>query len=1152
MKKKVSFLIALSLIVQMLIPFSMIMVSAEGETVTYTVPASPAETYNMNFDWKFRKADSSAVFPLADASEAIKDANGKYFYEVGYDDSTWETVSVPHPINAEDSFDNLALDSGEQGLYRGFMFYRKNITVPESAAGKKVFIEFEAVRQSVYLYVNGEVVGFYEAGITAMGFDITKYVKPGEENLIAVATDNASARGSSFNTIETKPGSAPGAADGYGYQWNTKDFNEVQGGITGNVNLYIKADVYQTLPLYNNLKTKGNYVYGTDFDIRSNKATINVEAEIRNESGADKDLTLEVAVVNADGTLAYTFSQTGTVTAATDAGTTFVSMVPADAYDAEPAPTDISTVDVSYIKASYAAEGVRFWSIEDPYLYDVYTILKDSSGEVIDVSKITTGFRKVAYDYDGTSGGFKINDEQVYLKGYAQRSTNEWAAIGVANDWLQDIDMQLVRESNANFIRWMHVAPKPNAIRSGDRYGVVSVVPAGDKEADVDGRAWDQRVEAMRDAIIYFRNSPSAIFYEAGNNAISAAHMQEMTDLRIALDPNGGRMMGCRTISSVEQIKAAEWAGTMLGRHGTGAKASMASAGKYIPIVETEYNREESPRRVWDDFSPPDYDYINKWSAGDKQDGLDVHDLTQEDFVLTNINNSTQSAGGDGYSYFYDNRVGASGGKQEYTAAAIMVWSDSNMHNRNTATENCRTSGKVDAIRIKKEAFYALQAAQADEPTINIIGHWNYPQLTEDTYWYTEREWTGSYWAFTGEKKQRDPIHKTVYVIGSSHVDKIELYVNDELVGTDSTPDANFRYAFTDIDVTQSGKVSAKAYNVRGEVIAEDEIVTAGAPASLRLTPVTGPDGLIADGSDVMYYDVEVVDKEGNVCPLNYDKISFQISGEGVFLGGYNSGKADANEVIHEDFVYAENGVNRVFIRSTGNAGTITLKATMDAGAPAEVSLTSVAVDNEGGLSTSMQRYYSRGMTPPPPPPQTVPALKPLAALFRAVFNGENANVTVESDVVIEKDVYAIAINGTNVDLTNYPSPYRQGSLGVVAPAEAVAKGLVDAGMNMTYGYEDVTLSGVTTSAFVMNVYDADGNAVKLKAIPGQTNIYVNDDMSELLNYQIESEDGHAMIEINPYVLMLNNYYDADGAKLGTVTCLADAATKTDNITYQK
>lgn len=60
--------------------------------------------------------------------------------------------------------------------------------------------------------------------------------------------------------------------------------------------------------------------------------------------------------------------------------------------------------------------------------------------------KKETGFRKVEYDIN--NGGLRINDKSVYLKGYAQRSTNEWAVIGVANDWLTDIDMQLIKESN--------------------------------------------------------------------------------------------------------------------------------------------------------------------------------------------------------------------------------------------------------------------------------------------------------------------------------------------------------------------------------------------------------------------------------------------------------------------------------------------------------------------------------------------------------------------------------------------------------------------------------------------------------------------------------------------------------------------------------
>ena len=114
--------------------------------------------------------------------------------------------------------------------------------------------------------------------------------------------------------------------------------------------------------------------------------------------------------------------------------------------------------------------------------------------------------------YDAASGGLKINGKNTWLTGYAQRSTDEWAAIGVAPDWLQDYDAALIRKSNANFVRWMHVAPKPAPVRAYDKFGIVNAAPAGDKEGDVSGRAWAHRVEAMRDTMIYFRNSPSVVF----------------------------------------------------------------------------------------------------------------------------------------------------------------------------------------------------------------------------------------------------------------------------------------------------------------------------------------------------------------------------------------------------------------------------------------------------------------------------------------------------------------------------------------------------------------------------------------------------------------------------------------------------------------
>ena len=1159
MKKKISIFCSLLLALQMMLSLAVVPAFADEEltSAVYEEPESPSVTYNMNVDWKFKKAADGSEYPLAKASASVA-KDGKNFYDADYDDSDWDTVSVPHPINAEDSFDGACYDAGEAGLYRGFMFYRKHITIPESDAGKKLFLEFEAVRNSVYLYVNGEIVGYYEAGIAATGFDITDYVKPGQDNLIAVATDNAADRGQSDTTKvtkETKPGSEPGAADGNGYQWNTKDFNEVQGGITGDVILYAKGKTYQTLPLYNNLKTKGNYIYATDFDIRGKSATITVEGEVRNED-ADKDVTLEVNVVemvdpNKDSTdadadhtkqpyLRYSFKSDATsVKTAKDTGADshFMTTVPDDAYDDNPAATSTETVDVTKIVASAKCEDMKFWSPDSPNLYDVYTVLKDSEGNVLDVQKTTTGFRKVEYDIN--DGGLKINDQPVWLTGYAQRSTNEWAVIGVANDWLQDLDMQWIKESNSNFIRWMHVAPKPSQIRSGDKYGVVSACPAGDKEADVDGRAWDQRVEAMRDAMIYFRNSPSVIFWEAGNNAVTAAHQQEMTDLKNTLDPNGERFCGCRTISSTDQIQAADYVGTMLNRHASNAKASMAAIKKYVPIMETEYAREEAPRRVWDDFSPPDYDYRNKWlgAGASKKDGYDIHDLTSEDFSLVDAR---------AYNEFYSDRVGGLSGNDYYSAAAMMVWSDSNMHNRNTATENCRTSGKVDPVRIKKDVFYTMQTIQSTTPKLHIVGHWNYPQLSDDTYNYPLKSYNGTYWEETGEYGKRDPKNKTVYVIGSTGLSKVELYVNDKLKGTSSKPDSTFIYSFPGIDVTESGTVKAVAYDAREEVIAEDTISTTGEATTLTITPVAGPDGLIADGSDIAYFDIAVVDKDGNTCPLAYDKINLSLNGEGVLLGGYNSGVGEKNTTNNTDFCYAECGTNRIFVRSTRNAGAITLSASLEGQAPVTATINSTDdLNMTGGLTTKMQRAFTQGEVPQVIP-QTVPALKVIGNTLQADFDTETGNTEVVKETEKPVDTYTIKING--VDVTDYvTNPFRPDTTtGVVCDAINTLEALKKEGADITYTIQsDGDLPGdqfiydgkmpiISVTSGLKSEYS------QLDIMNGSTTLVYNKTEKNLMNYETTyTSDNEMLCDIAGVLGYING-----------VTYQLDVDNKVANITY--
>ncbi len=1106
MKRKSYAALAIMIVLQLLLSGIVTVSAADNSAIgeAYTAPESPAVTYNMNLDWKFKEAPNGMGQSAASAWESAA-VGGKQFYEVDYNDSDWETVSIPHGINGEDAFTSTTSDAGGGAGRLGVFLYRKTFTVPELTANGKVFFELEGIRQAAYVWVNGEPVGYYEAGITAMGFDITNYVKSGQTALIAIANDCSATSGNPKRfAYETVPGDAWASSYtpdnfnssvgdsngsgvvGTGYQWNVRSFNETQAGLVYDAYLHVTGGVYQTFPLYNNLKTTGNYIYADNFDCRAGKATINVDAEVRNESGADGEYTLEVAVVDNDGKLAYSFESGKTeVKAATDKGVVYETAVEGSVNEdktlsddnvynekniANPVGiTKVNTPDVTHIKASYDASDVRFWTDTDPYLYTVYTILKDGDGKAVDVQKKETGFRKVSYD---PNNGVLINDKPVWLKGYAQRSTNEWAVIGIAPDWLQDYDMVLLKENNANFIRWMHVAPKPAEVRSSDRYGVIVVCPAGDKEGDAEGRAWSQRVEAMRDAMIYFRNSPSVLFYETGNSPVSAAHANEMKDLRNTIDPKGMRFIGARSTTAADQLNyEGNYAGTMYG--GTtdkGAVASMKKNGIMGPIMETEYAREESPRRVWDDYSPPDYDYVNKAMRGQsKEDGYDAHDQTQESITVSNVRE---------YNGYYSNRAGQ--GNSLYSAEAMMVWSDSNMHGRNTASENCRTSGRVDPVRQTKEMFEGTRVAHSDEPAVHIIGHWSYPELSDDTYnYFVTKEVAGTtkkgkplVWdQYTTETAQRDPLNKTVYVIGSKDVNKVELYrVDGETevpIGTDDTADSTFIYQFDGIDVTKGDAVIAKAYDINNRVIATDEIKRSGDAAEIRLIPhtavKTNDDGETisdwrADGGDIAYFDVEVVDSQGNVCALNYDRIDFKWQGEGVYLGGYNSGTGTGclpnsegtiskyfkglpanTSTIRKNFVYAENGTNRIFVKSTRNAGTFTLTATMDIPGmlPATATITSSAVTAENGLTKEMPSHLAPGLSSDRPIESGAAPMKPILSKHLIDW----ANIITEKE--IDTNVYYTTIvNGEELTLADNIRSRAGVPNGIYSPAEPILKKL--------------------------------------------------------------------------------------------------------------
>ena len=386
----------------------------------------------------------------------------------------------------------------------------------------------------------------------------------------------------------------------------------------------------------------------------------------------------------------------------------------------------VNAGETRQLQTKLAVSQLNFWSWGYGYLYNVYTNLI-AGGKIIDQVKTTTGFRKTAFK----NGMLYLNDRALHLKGYAQRTTNEWPAVGSAVPaWMSDYSNHLMIASNANLVRWMHVTPWKQDVESCDRVGLLQAMPAGDSEKDVDGRRWEQRMELMRDAIIYNRNNPSIIFYECGNNAISEAHMLAMKGIRDRYDSLGGRAIGSRNMLN---SKVAEYGGEMLYIN--------KSAGK--PMWQMEYSRDEGLRKYWDEYSPP----YHKEGAGPLYKGGDAsaYNHNQDAHAIENI--------ARWYDYWLE-RPGT--GTRVNGGGVNIVFSESNTHYR--GEENYRRSGEVDAMRIPKDGFYAHQVmwngwVNTEKPGIHILGHWNYAS----------------------------GVVKNIYVVSSA--DKVELFINDKSVG---------------------------------------------------------------------------------------------------------------------------------------------------------------------------------------------------------------------------------------------------------------------------------------------------------------------------------------------------------------------------------
>jgi beta-galactosidase len=403
LKKSALFFMVILLVFTLVIPG----VSAEqGEKGNRknTVENAGRILENIDNDWTFYKGAQGAK---------------ENFSAIDFNESSWKKISLPHTWNAEDG-------SGIEKNYQGDGWYRKQLDIPETYKGKKLFLQFEAANKEAEVFVNGQSVHTNIGGYLAFTVDITDYVGYGQKNIIAVRVNN-----------EVKD-SAPLQGDFTFY-----------GGIYRSVNLLVTDKTHIDVEDYG---SSGVYVtIPNDKSIEENaEVTLTVPVKVNSDDVESKSNSIEVRAEMKD--------VEGKVRSRTEL---------------KAGGKKLKSVNVSGGKVEFTGtmkvNKPHLWNgTKDPYQYTV-EVTVTRKGEVIDQVNEKVGFRYFSVD---PNKGFFLNGKSYPLHGVNIHQDRKGYGNAVPND-VRAEDFELIKEIGANTLRGAHYPHSQYVYNKADEMGLV-------------------------------------------------------------------------------------------------------------------------------------------------------------------------------------------------------------------------------------------------------------------------------------------------------------------------------------------------------------------------------------------------------------------------------------------------------------------------------------------------------------------------------------------------------------------------------------------------------------------------------------------------------------------------------------------------------
>lgn len=546
------------------------------------------------------------------------------------------------------------------------------------------------------------------------------------------------------------------------------------------------------------------------------------------------------------------------------------------------------------VSLKMTVENPQLWSPEHPHLYKaVCSVYAD--GRKVDETETTFGIRSIEFD---RQKGFLLNGEPRKFQGVCNH--HDLGPLGAAvNTSALKHQLELLKDMGCDAIRTSHNMPAPELVDLCDRMGFMMMLEPFD-EWDVakcrNGyhRFFEEWAEKdMVNMLRHYRNNPSVVMWSIGNEVPTqcspdgASVARFLTDICHREDPTRPVTCGMDQVSCVLENGFAE----VVDIPGLNYRTfRYLEAHEKLPqelILGSETGSTVSSRGVYK------FPAVKRFSATDADHQCSAYEL--DACSWSNIPDIDFALADD-----YPWTLG------QFVWTGFDYLGEPSPYDTDAWPNHSSMFGIIDLASLPKDRYWLFRSVwNRESPTLHLLPHWNWqegdrvPVMAFTSYDMAELFLNGVSLGVRRKEKATSPT----------------------LGGQEEALEGRYRLIWEDVPF-EPGELKVVAYS-GGQPVMEKAVHTAGEPHHIVLEPFT--DAIKADGKDLAYVTVAVVDKDGNPCPLDGSLLTFKVSGAGTFRAAAN-GDPTCLDIFHEPRMHAFGGKLTVIVQAGNRPGKAVLE----------------------------------------------------------------------------------------------------------------------------------------------------------------------------------------------------------------------------------